>query len=182
MTALRRLTSSWRLHAFAADAALAVAITVVVQQETWTSEWVRGSKPALAVAGLAMTLPLAWRRRWPVAVAVTVFAALAVHPSLGLIIAFQVARRTSDYFAARPARELCYIVVGREEKYAAKSFIDTFVYRGGDALGAGAFGLVGVVAPVVALPLCAAFIAIAVFLGLRQRRLATASSTSSARP
>jgi AAA family ATP:ADP antiporter len=84
-----------------------------------------------------------------------------------------VARRTSDYFAARPARELCYVVVGREEKYAAKSFIDTFVYRGGDALGAGAFGLVGVVAPVVALPLCARWIGVAIFLGRRQRATAT---------
>jgi len=101
------------------------------------------------------------------------FAALAVHPSLGLIIAFQVARRTSDYFAARPARELCYVVVGREEKYAAKSFIDTFVYRGGDALGAGAFGLVGAVAPVAALPLCAAWIGVALYLGRRQRAIAT---------
>jgi AAA family ATP:ADP antiporter len=101
------------------------------------------------------------------------FAALAAHPSLLVIVVFQVARRTTDYFAARPARELCFVVVGREEKYAAKSFIDTFIYRGGDALGAGAFGLVGAVAPVVALPLCAAWIFVAIFLGRRQRRLAT---------
>ncbi|MDB4967046.1 MAG: major facilitator superfamily 1 [Myxococcales bacterium] len=103
------------------------------------------------------------------AVTLVGFAALAVHPSLAAIIAFQVARRTSDYFAARPARELCYVVVGREEKYAAKSFIDTFIYRGGDALGASAFGLVGVVAPVVALPLCAVWIVVALFLGQRQK-------------
>ena len=106
------------------------------------------------------------------------FGALAARPSLWLIVGFQVARRTADYFAARPARELCYVVVGREEKYAAKSFIDTFVYRGGDALGAGAFGLVGAVAPLVALPLCGLWIAIAFFLGGRQRRLSTASTAS----
>ena len=101
------------------------------------------------------------------------FAGLALRPSLALLVVFQVARRTTDYFAARPARELCYVVVGRDEKYAAKSFIDTFVYRGGDALGASAFGLVGAVAPVVALPICAAWIAISVFLGARQRRRAS---------
>ena len=77
-----------------------------------------------------------------------------MHPSLALIVGFQVVRRTTDYFAARPARELCFVVVDREEKYAAKSFIDTFVYRGGDALGAGAFGLVGARWRRGALPLC----------------------------
>jgi AAA family ATP:ADP antiporter len=100
------------------------------------------------------------------------FAALAIHPSLGLIIAFQIARRTTDYFAARPARELCYVVVDRESKYAAKSFIDTFVYRGGDALGAAAFGLVGVVAPVVALPVCAVWLVLTLVLGRLRTRLA----------
>jgi signal transduction histidine kinase len=78
VTALRRLAAFWRRQPFAVDAALAVAITLVVQQDTWTNGWVQGSRPALALAGLAMTLPLAWRRRWPLAVAVLVFAALAV--------------------------------------------------------------------------------------------------------
>lgn len=97
------------------------------------------------------------------------FAALAARPSLSLIVAFQIARRTTDYFAARPAREACWVVVGREEKYAAKSFLDTFVYRGGDAIGAGAFGLVGAVAaPWIALPLCALWIAVALFVGRRR--------------
>ncbi|HEX4459235.1 MAG TPA: MFS transporter [Polyangia bacterium] len=103
------------------------------------------------------------------------FVALALRPSLALIVGFQVARRTTDYFAARPARELCYVVADRDDKYAAKSFIDTFVYRGGDALGAGAFGLVGTVAPMVALPLCALWLAVALLLGRFQRTAATRS-------
>lgn len=98
------------------------------------------------------------------------FVALALQPSLMLIVGFQVVRRTTDYFAARPARELCFVAAERDDKYAAKSFIDTFVYRGGDALGAGAFGLVGAVASVVALPLCALWLAVAWLLGRLQRQ------------
>jgi AAA family ATP:ADP antiporter len=36
----------------------------------------------------------------------------------------------------RPAREMLYVVLGREEKYKAKNFIDTVVYRAGDAVSA----------------------------------------------
>jgi AAA family ATP:ADP antiporter len=104
------------------------------------------------------------------------FAALALRPSLALLIAFQVARRTVEGVAARPARELCYIAVDRESKYAAKSFIDTFVYRSGDALGAAAFAVVGTVAPVVALPVCLAWLVLATALGRLQRRLSTTST------
>jgi len=147
---------------------LAVNLASVVLQATLTSLLLRRA----GVTATLLLLP---------ALTFAGFAALAAHPTLALIVVFQVARRTTDYFAARPARELCFVVVGREEKYAAKSFIDTFIYRGGDALGASAFGIVGAVAPVVALPLCAAWVAVAIFLGRRQRRLATAS-TSSALP
>jgi AAA family ATP:ADP antiporter len=102
------------------------------------------------------------------------FVALALRPSLALIVGFQIVRRAADYFAARPARELCYVVVDRDAKYAAKSFIDTFVYRGGDALGAAAFGLAGAVAPIVVLPLCLVWLALTVVLGRLRHRIATA--------
>jgi ATP:ADP antiporter, AAA family len=147
---------------------LAVNLASIVLQASLTALLLRRA----GVTATLLVLPV---------VTLAGFAALALRPSLALIVAFQVARRTADYFAARPARELCFVVVGREEKYAAKSFIDTFIYRGGEALGASAFGLVGVVAPIVAVPLCAVWIAIALFLGGRQRRLA-AASTSSALP
>ena len=145
---------------------LAVNLASIVLQATLTALLLRRA----GVTATLLILPV---------VTLAGFGALALRPSLALIVAFQVARRTADYFAARPARELCFVAVGREEKYAAKSFIDTFIYRGGDALGASAFGLVGAVAPIVAVPLCALWIAIALFLGGRQRRL-SASSTSSA--
>ena len=144
---------------------LAVNLASAVLQATLTALLLRR-------AGLTATLLIL-----PV-VTLAGFAALALRPSSRLIVGFQVARRTADYFAARPARELCFVVVGREEKYAAKSFIDTFVYRGGDAIAANAFGLVGAVAPIVALPLCALWIATALFLGSRQRRLSSSSTSS----
>ena len=137
---------------------LAVNLASIVLQLLLTSLLLRRA----GVTATLLILPV---------VTVVGFAALAAHPTLWVIIGFQVARRTADYFAARPAREMCFVVVGREEKYAAKSFIDTFIYRGGDALGASAFGLVGSVASIVALPLCVAWIVVAIFLGARQRRL-----------
>ncbi len=43
------------------------------------------------------------------------------------------------YSLARPAREVLFTVVSREEKYKAKIFIDTVVQRTGDAIAAGMF-------------------------------------------
>lgn len=148
---------------------LAVNLASVVLQATVTALLLRR-------AGVTATLALL-----PV-VTLAGFAALWARPSLLVIVVFQVARRTADYVAARPARELCYVVVGRDEKYAAKSFIDTFVYRGGDALGAGLFGLVGALAPAVALPVCAGWLAVAVWLGRRQRAAAAAAPAPAPAP
>lgn len=58
-------------------------------------------------------------------------------PMLAVVISLQVIRRTGYYALINPARENLYVVVSREEKYKAKNFIDTSVYRGGDALAAG---------------------------------------------
>jgi len=63
------------------------------------------------------------------------FLALAVAPGLWSLVAFQGLRRVSEFAFQRPARDVLYTVVSREEKYKAKSFVDTVVYRGGDTLG-----------------------------------------------
>ena len=50
-------------------------------------------------------------------------------------------RRIGEYAITRPSRDALYTVVSREERYKAKSLIDTLVYRGGDATSASAHAL-----------------------------------------
>jgi len=64
------------------------------------------------------------------------FMALALSPVLAVLVVVQVIRRAGNYAIMRPSREMLYVVLGREEKYKAKNFIDTTVYRGGDAVSA----------------------------------------------
>jgi len=64
------------------------------------------------------------------------FGALWLWPTFGVMALFQVLRRGLHYAVDRPAREILYIPLGPEERYKSKPFIDTFVYRGGDLLGA----------------------------------------------
>ena len=61
------------------------------------------------------------------------FLLAAACPSLALLAAFQALRRAASYAVERPAREVLFTVVTREEKYKSKSFIDTVVYRLGDS-------------------------------------------------
>jgi AAA family ATP:ADP antiporter len=60
-----------------------------------------------------------------------------------VLVVFQVLRRASNYALSRPARETLYTIVSRDQKYKVKSFIDTFVYRGGDAIGSLGFKALG---------------------------------------
>ena len=64
------------------------------------------------------------------------FVALSIAPTLAVLIVFQAARRSLNYGLFKPAREILFTILPREQKYKAKSFVDTFVYRGGDAIGA----------------------------------------------
>jgi ATP:ADP antiporter, AAA family len=54
-------------------------------------------------------------------------------PTLAVLVAFQVIRRAGEYAIARPAREILFTVLNRQEKYKSKNVIDTVVLRGGDA-------------------------------------------------
>lgn len=58
--------------------------------------------------------------------------ALATAPSLTMVIVVAVATRSATHGLTRPARELLFTVVGREDKYKAKNAIDTVAYRFGD--------------------------------------------------
>ncbi|MCS6285181.1 MAG: MFS transporter [Nitrospira sp.] len=61
------------------------------------------------------------------------FAAIVVSPLLPVFLTLTVARRVGEYAIAKPAREVLFTVLNREDKYKAKNFIDTAVSRGGDA-------------------------------------------------
>src|SRR5216117_4281839 len=69
------------------------------------------------------------------------FAAMGLVPVLAVLAVFQVARRASTFAFMRPAREVLFTVLRREDKYKAKSFIDTFGYRCGDQFGVSYSGL-----------------------------------------
>jgi AAA family ATP:ADP antiporter len=115
------------------------------------------------------------------------FAALAAAPIAAVLMTFQIGRRAAQYAITGPAREILFTVVTREEKYKAKNFIDTVVYRGGDAMSGWAFagltalglGMTGIA--MVALPLTAAWIAVAIYLGRRQEALRKAATSPGAR-
>lgn len=62
------------------------------------------------------------------------FVLLAFFPVFAVLAFVMIARRAGEYAFVRPGREMLYTVVRPEDKYKAKNFNDTVVYRGADAL------------------------------------------------
>lgn len=128
--------------------------------------------------GLAWTLALI-----PLGVAVG-FLVLGLAPVLGVLVVMQVLRRAGNFSLTKPAREMLYVVLGKEEKYKAKNFIDTVVYRGGDAVSAWAYtglraigvSLAGVA--FVAVPLAGIWAWVSFRLGRRNAELVAAKEAS----
>jgi ATP:ADP antiporter, AAA family len=137
-----------------------------------------------AVAFVLQTLVASSAIRWlgpglvlaflPIAQAIGLSVA-ALAPSLTAIAVVQVIGKSATHGLTRPARELLYTVVTRDEKYRAKNAIDTIGYRVGDlaaawinkglaALGAGALAIA--TAPLVAIWLV---LTAAVGIGFRRR-------------
>ncbi|MDN7143458.1 MFS transporter [Pseudomonas sp. JQ170] len=79
----------------------------------------------LGVGVLLVAVPL---------VMVVGFLWLALAPLFAVFVVVMVVRRVGEYALVRPGREMLYTVVVPEQKYKAKNFTDTVVYRGGDAL------------------------------------------------
>ncbi len=143
---------------------LAVNVLTITTQFFITHRLIRRAGVALTLAAIPLLTAVG-------------FTALALAPLLTVLVAFQVLRRAGDYAITRPARELLFTVVGREAKYKAKNFVDTVIYRGGDAASGWLFaglqalglGLTGIAW--IGVPIAALWAALALRLGRRQEQL-----------
>ncbi|HSB68354.1 MAG TPA: MFS transporter [Candidatus Methylomirabilis sp.] len=122
--------------------------------------------------GVALTLTLL------PALTVLGFVTLGLVPTVAIIVMFQVLRRTGNFAVARPTREVLFTVIPREDKYKAKSFIDTVIYRSGDQVGAWSYALLsglglGVTGiALAAVPFSAAWLLNGFWLGREQEAMA----------
>ncbi|HXX86723.1 MAG TPA: MFS transporter [Casimicrobiaceae bacterium] len=112
------------------------------------------------------------------AVYVAGFAALALVPTLAVVVVAQVAQRWMNFAIANPARQVFFTVVAREEKYKAKNLIDVVIYRGSDALYGWVFdslqalGLKLAAIALCALPVMGGWLVLSAALGRTQERRA----------
>ena len=147
----------------------AVQILTVVMQIFLTGRIIRWF-------GLAVTLALL-----PAMTALG-FTALGTAPILATLVVFIVLRRGTNFGLTNPAMEVLFTVVPREDKYKAKSFIETFIYRAGDQIGAwtyagfAALGLGISGAAYAAVPFAVVWLALGLWLGRRQGQLAAAEA------
>ena len=113
------MTDRGERTAFLAKMDLAVNLITILFEVYLTARVIRwfGVGLTLAAVPIAMTLG---------------FVALGLYPTLATLVVVQVLYRAGRYGMAKPAREVLFTVVSREEKYKSKAFIDAAVYRGGD--------------------------------------------------
>ncbi len=122
--------------------------------------------------GLAVVLAIV-----PVLLAIG-FTLLGMVPVLSVLLVVQVIRRAGNYAVMKPAREILYVVLNREEKYKAKNVIDTLVYRTGDAVsdwvytGMRSIGMNISGVALIAVPLALLWAFIAFGLGRQQVKIA----------
>ena len=79
------------------------------------------------------------------------FLGLALAPTFAVLAALMIVRRIGEYAFVPPGREMLFAPLDAETKYKAKNFIDTVVYRGGDALSGWAKSLLDTLGQGVAL-------------------------------
>lgn len=99
------------------------------------------------------------------------FIGLTIYGSFAVLVLLEITTRAVRRGVTQPARETLFTVVDREDKYKAKAFIDTFVYRMGDVVGAQAEGVLGRLGLAVGglvsvvLPLALMWVGLALWLG-----------------
>ncbi len=110
--------------------------------------------------------------------------AIAASPTLGVIVVVVVIERAVAFAFANPAFRVLWTVVQPEDKYKAQNFVDTVVYRGGDAASGWLFneiakslGLSMTTVALVTLPLAGWWLWLALLLGRDHGKLAQSQAT-----
>jgi AAA family ATP:ADP antiporter len=115
------------------------------------------------------------------------FLAIGFVPIIAVLAVFQVIRRATGFALLRPAREILFTVLRREDKYKAKSFIDTFGYRAGDQVGAWSYkgmhelGLSMSTTSFIAVPIVAGWCGLSIWLGRKQAAMAHEQASATVR-
>lgn len=151
--------------AFFAKVDLLVNVLTLAFQVYITARIVKwlGVGLALALVPLAMTAG---------------FVAFWLYPTLAVLVVLQVIYRAGRYGVAKPAREILWTVVSRQDKYKAKPFLDAAVYRGGDLVsgwiyaGLAALGMTVGAISLAAAPVAALWMLLGFRLGRREEVLA----------
>jgi len=109
------------------------------------------------------------------ALAVFTLGITGLMPTLAVISISTVIRRASEFAIGKPAREILFTVVTREERYKAKNVIDTVASRGSDLIstwghaGLRSIGMSTAQMAFSAIPLCIFMIGAGIYLGREQR-------------
>ena len=141
-------------------------VAVLVLQLTLTGKIIKRFGLGIALAIL------------PLATAIG-FIGLAIYGSFVVLVLLEATSRAVQRGITRPAREALFTVVSREDKYKAKAFVDTFIYRVGDVAGAQTEGVLGRLGLAmgglvsVVLPLALVWAALGLWLGRTQGKHAT---------
>ena len=191
ITLLTTLTSTvlyWQqMHVIAAQIPDRAARTALFANMDLLTNGLSLVMQAVITGRVMRRLGLFWALAAVPAVSAVGFLGLSVAPVIGVFVALQVARRAAHYGLERPAREVLFTVVPREEKYTSKGFIDTVVYRGGDAASVWACDALGGVIGAAGLslgmlPIAGAWLVLNGFLTRRQAALASEKAEAAPAP
>lgn len=111
--------------------------------------------------------------------------ALALSPTLAVLAVVSVLGRSAEYGICNPAREVLFTAVDREDRYKAKSFIDTVVRRGGDSAVGGVYkyaresaGMAMTTLSWIMIPFTLAWIGLSLFIGKENRKILAKSASN----
>ena len=138
----------------------------------------------LVVRLSVLRLGIGWTLAILPLISVAGFSLLAISPVFLILAALQVLRRSIGFGLSKPTNDMLYAVVTPEERYKAKNFIDTAVYRGADLVSTwtiraiGGIGMTGVA--LVCVPLALIWLTLVFWIGRQYRARDAALSEEAA--